>query len=263
MPDRSGWDRKPGFDLSGKTALVVGAETAAGAAIARAFAEAGATVAAVAATAAVDQLVELRAALNASGRRGHIDAWDVRDPAAVRAGFARLVQELGAPTVLVTAADAPFSALIEDTDDHRLREMLSIIVEGVYSSCRAFLQALPADAGGGRIICLTSMLGERGMDATSAYAAAHGAVHNLVRALAQETGARGVTVNAIAGGWMTDTPGRGPDVIGENRLLRFIPMRRFGTPDEMAPLAVLLASEAAGNISGQILHVDGGITTHL
>ena len=62
---------------------------------------------------------------------------------------------------------------------------------------------------------------------------------------------------------MTDTPGRGPDDIGRNRLMRFIPMRRFGEADEIAPLAVLLAGEASGYISGQILHVDGGITTHL
>jgi 3-oxoacyl-[acyl-carrier protein] reductase len=263
MPDRSGWDRKPGFDLIGKDALVVGAETATGTAIARALVEAGASVAAVAATGTAGQLDMLRGDVNAPGRRGHIDVWDMRDPDAVRAGFERLVQEFGAPTVLVTAADAPYSALIEDTDDRIFRQTMGIIVEGTYYACRAFLKALPADATSARIICLTTVFGERGVDATSAYATAHGAVHNLVRALAQETGARGVTVNAIATGWMTDTPGRGPDEIGQNRLMRFIPMRRFGAPDEVAPLAVLLASEAAGNISGQILHVDGGITTHL
>ena len=263
MPDRSGWDRQPGFDLTGKDALVVGAESAAGTAVARALGEAGASVAAVAATGTADQLDVLRGGLNAPGRRSHIDAWDVRDPNAVRAGFERLVQEFGAPTVLVTAADAPFSALIEDTDDQLFRQTMGIIVEGTYYTCRAFLKALPPDAASARIICLTTVFGERGVDATSAYAAAHGAVHNLVRALSQEAGARGVTVNAIASGWMTDTPGRGPDEIGQNRLMRFIPMRRFGAAEEVAPLAVLLASEAAGNISGQILRVDGGITTHL
>ena len=245
MPDRSGWNRQPGFDLSGKRALVVGAETAAGAAVTEAFQEAGASVIAV-----------------TTGDAGP-DAWDVRDPAAIRSGMERL-RDGGAPSILVTAFDASFAAPIIETTDEQYRRTIGTIVDGTYYICRAFLRALPVDAADARIICLTTVFGERGIDNISAYAAAHGAVHNLVRALAQELGDRnGATVNGIATGWMTDTSGRGPDDIAQNRLMRFVPMRRFGEPDEVAPLAVLLASPAAGYISGQILHVDGGITQHL
>jgi NAD(P)-dependent dehydrogenase (short-subunit alcohol dehydrogenase family) len=256
MPDRSGWERRPGFDLKGKTALVVGAETPAGAAVARALIEAGASVAAVAAGGDAAALGGLGAA--------HTAAWDVTDPAAVASGMERARAAIGAPGILVTACDAPLSAPIEQTDDAAYRRTMAVIVDGTYYACRAFLRGLPADLPHARIICLTTVFGERGVDDTSAYAAAHGAVQNLVRQLAQEVGARnGATVNGIATGWMKDTPGRGPDEIGQNRLMRFVPMRRFGEPDEAGPLAVLLAGESGGYISGQILHIDGGITTHL
>jgi NAD(P)-dependent dehydrogenase (short-subunit alcohol dehydrogenase family) len=264
MPDRSGWERRPGFDLAGKRALVVGAESDEGAAIARAFVEAGADVAVVAASGLDQDLTALHENPPAGGGWAHAAAWDVTDPAAVGRGMDALVAAGGAPTVLATALDAPLAAPIEATDDDAYRRTMAMIVDGLYYTCRAFLRALPDDAQNPRIICVTTVFGERGVDDLSAYGAAHGAVHNLVRILAQETGARnGGTVNGIATGWMTDTLGRGPDEIGQNRLMRFVPMRRFGAPDEIAPLAVLLASDAAGYISGQILHVDGGITTHL
>jgi 3-oxoacyl-[acyl-carrier protein] reductase len=264
MPDASGWNRRPGFELSGKRALVVGAETQAGAAVTRTFAEAGARVAAVAAGGGVAALDPLRAALATDGQAPWLEEWDVSDPAAITLGMERLVGAAGAPSILVTACDAPAAAPIEEMDDALYRRTMSMVADSAFHLCRAFLRALPAETAHARIICLTTVFGERGLDNISAYAAAHGAVHNLVRALAQEVGARnGATVNGIATGWMTDTPGRGPDEIGQNRLMRFVPMRRFGAPEEVAPLAVLLASEAAGYISGQIVHVDGGITTHL
>ena len=263
MPDRSGWDRRPGFDLSGKSALVVGAESEEGAAIARAFVEAGARVAVVAGSGRDDDANAL-GDNPPDGGWAHVAAWDVTDPASAGRGMDQLVAAAGAPTVLATAFEAPLAAPIEATDDDAYRRTMAVVVDGLYYACRAFLRALPADAADARIICVTTVFGERGIDNMSAYGAAHGAVHNLVRMLAQEVGARnGATVNGIATGWMTDTLGRGPDEIGQNRLMRFVPMRRFGRPDEIAPLAVLLASDASGYISGQILHVDGGITTHL
>ncbi|MBI2760957.1 MAG: SDR family oxidoreductase [Chloroflexi bacterium] len=264
MPDRSGWERRPGFELAGKTALVAGAETPAGAAVARALAEAGASVAVVAGAGEATALDGLLVELGAGGRAAYAGAWDMTSPAAVEAGFDELRQSFGAPSILVTACDLPFAAPIVETDDDAYRRTMAAVVDTVWYACRAFLRVLPEDTANARIICITNVFGERGVDNISVYAAAHGAVHNLVRALAQEIGARnGATINGIATGWMTNTPGRGPDELGQNRLMRFTPMRRFGKPDEVGPLAVLLAGEASGYISGQILHIDGGITTHL
>ena len=81
--------------------------------------------------------------------------------------------------------------------------------------------------------------------------------------MSQELGARGITSNCIATGWMDWTPGRGSDEVGANRLLRFIPMRRFGHSGEVAALAVLLASDASGYLNGQVFHIDGGVSQHL
>jgi 3-oxoacyl-[acyl-carrier protein] reductase len=88
-------------------------------------------------------------------------------------------------------------------------------------------------------------------------------VVGLAAALSQELGQRNVTVNCISTGWMDWTPGRGPDEIGQNLLMRFVPMRRFGHAGELGALAVLLASDAAGYLNGQVFHVDGGVMTHL
>src|SRR5262249_27718913 len=161
------------------------------------------------------------------GPGAHVAAWNVTDPASVRAGMMNLAARFGAPSVLVTAFDAPAAYPIEQTEDETYRQTMAVIADGAYYVCREFLRALPADTANARVICVTTVFGERGVDNLSAYAAAHGAVHNLVRALAQEVGARnGATVNGIATGWTTDTLGRGPDEIGQNRLMRFVPMRR-------------------------------------
>lgn len=264
MPDRTGWERRPGFSLVDRLVLIAGAETEAGAAVARACAGAGASLALVAATKDAAAIRPLSDEVAKSKHQAYVAAWDVTDPTAVDRGMQHLIDSDGAPAVLVTAFDATIMGPIEQIDDADYRRVMSVIVDGTWYACRAFMRALPRETQHPRIICLTNVFGERGVDNLSVYAAAHGAVHNLVRTLAQELGPRNNgTVNAIAAGWMTTTPGRGPDEIGQNRLMRFVPMRRFGTPDELAPLAVLLASEASGYISGQVLHVDGGITTHL
>jgi NAD(P)-dependent dehydrogenase (short-subunit alcohol dehydrogenase family) len=106
-------------------------------------------------------------------------------------------------------------------------------------------------------------MGERGLANSTAYCAAKAGVMNLTRALAQEWGPHGVTVNCIAPGWLEDSPGLGEPDPQANRLIRFIPMRRLGNADEVAPLALYLASEACGYVNGQTFFVDGGLLCHL
>jgi NAD(P)-dependent dehydrogenase (short-subunit alcohol dehydrogenase family) len=116
---------------------------------------------------------------------------------------------------------------------------------------------------GGRIINVTSVLGDRAIANAVAYCAAQAGVHNLTRALATEWGPHGITVNAIAQGWMEYSPAIGNPDPAANQTVRFVPMKRAGAADELAPLAVYLASDSCGYISGQILYVDGGLSTHL
>ena len=98
----------------------------------------------------------------------------------------------------------------------------------------------------------------RGVANASASASAQAGVLGLVRSLSQELGAQGVTVNAIIGGWLDDSPPGSTERV-DDPLQRTIPLGRFGRPDEIAPLAVYLASEASGFLTGQALYVDGGL----
>ncbi len=259
------WDRKPGFDLTGKLAMVVGTANPAGAGIARALAEAGANIAVASATLDGDEVMAAkRIAKDAEslGRKAMSQGWDVTLPTNVQVGYRQVVKEMGTPSILVFNADFPFAKPIEKTTDTEFSRVQSINQNGAFYSARTFTKELPAGQAG-RIIFVTSIIGDRGLTNASAYASAKAGVTGLMQALSQELGGRGITANCISTGWMDYTQGRGPDEIGQNRLLRFISQRQFGKGEDLGGLAVLLASDAAGFLNGQTFHVDGGVTTHL
>lgn len=260
------WERKPGFDLSGKKALVVGTGNPLGRAVALALAEAGAGVAVASATLDGDEVMEAKRIAKEIGKLGRetfSQGWDVTLPTNVQVGLKQLTKEFGHPTILVYNADAPLAKAIEKTSDSEFAQVQQVNMSGAFYSARSFLREFPAGQGAGRMIFLTSIFGERGIESMAAYTAAKAGVHGLSAALSQELGERGITSNCISTGWMDWTPGRGPEEMGANRLLRFIPMRRFGHADEVAALAVLLASDASGYMNGQVFHVDGGVSQHL
>ena len=262
MPE---WDRKPGFDLSGKRALVVGFANPAGRAIALALAEAGADVAAASATLSGDEVMEAKRVAKevaAQSRQSFSQGWDVTLPRNVQVGLKQAIRDFGAPTILVYNADQPLAKPIERVTDAEFARVHAVNQAGAFSTARSFVHEL-AEGASGRIIFVNTILGERGVENLAAYATAKAGVEGLALGLSQELAGRGVTVNCISTGWMEYTPGRGPDEVGSNLLLRFIPMRRFGRADEIGPLAVLLASDAAGYINGQVLHLDGGASIHL
>ena len=165
------------------------------------------------------------------------------------------------PSVLVYNADATLAKPIAKTGDAEFAHVQAVNLSGAFYAARAWVRELGAGPPG-RLIFVTSLLGERGVNHLSAYAASKAGVLGLAAALSQEL-APTVTVNCIATGWMDWTIGRGSDDPAENLLLRFIPMRRFGGAENLGALAVLLASDAAGFMSGQTFHVDGGVSAHL
>ena len=258
------WERRDGYDLRGKRALVVGFANPAGRALTEALAEAGADVAVASATMDGDEVMAAKRAsrhVAALGRATFSQGWDVTLPTNVRVGLRQLVKEFGAPSVLVYNADLPLAKPIAAIGDAEFANVQAVNLNGAFYAARAWVREL-GEGGTGRLIFVSSVFAERGVNNLSAYAAAKAGVLGLAASLSQEL-APAVTVNVIATGWMDWTPGRGGDDPAGNLLLRFIPMRRFGSAASLGALATLLASDASGFISGQVFRIDGGVTAHL
>ena len=252
------------FRLDGKKALVLGAGSPAGRAIAVALAGAGADVAVAASSVEGEEVMacrRTRRAVEALGRRSAEYAFDVTLGQNVQVSTRQVAKEMGGLNILVWAVSAPLSRPTEKITDAEWTRTLTVNLSGAFFACRAAAREM-LPAGTGRILLLTSNLGDRGLKGAAAVVTAHHGLVGLTRALAVEFADRGVRVNAIAAGWLEGTPGAGANT-SENLLVRYIPMRRLGTPDELGGLAVYLASDAADYITGQVLRVDGGVAQHL
>ena len=224
------------FDLSGRRAVVVGADTAAGAAITDAFLEADATV---------------------------VTATDVSDGSEASAAVERARDELGGLEIAVSATDLFMAKPIAETTNEELRRVATANFTIPFAVSRAAATALEA-SDSGRLILVSHILGERGIPNTSAYGAAHAATQSLVRTLALELGLQGTVVNGISLGWMEWMQDRlDPDDDEAMRATRFPVMKRTGSSDEVGPMAVWLAGTGVGYVSGQVFSVDGGLLQHL
>jgi NAD(P)-dependent dehydrogenase (short-subunit alcohol dehydrogenase family) len=262
------------YDLSGKRALVVGAATGAGRAIALSLAEAGADLALASVTTEGDEVMALRKTVRHVrdlGRTALEQAIDASSGQGTQVMVRQVAKELGGIDVLVNAPNAFLGKPATKTSDIDWAKVLGRTLNATFFTCRAVAKEMlreGAESGangalqGGRIINVASVLGERGLPNAAAYCAAQGGILNLTRALAQEWAPQ-ITVNAIALGWMDDSRALGDPNPETNQTVRFIPMKRPGRLDEVAPLAVYLASNASGYVSGQVLFVDGGLTVHL
>jgi NAD(P)-dependent dehydrogenase (short-subunit alcohol dehydrogenase family) len=252
------------FVLKGKTALVIGASTAIGRAIALALADAGADIAV---TTTLSSQREAEAAsrclseVQVRGRTGFVQKIDASNENDIRALVQHTVTELGRLDILVNAHDLPFAKPVTDVSLTEWQRVLAVNLTGPYLACRAAARPMLA-RGAGRIINVVSPLGERGMVNGSAYCAAQAGVLNLTRALALEWARHGVTVNAIGAGW-TEGMGIIADEALQQQLMRYIPHRRLAQPGDIAAAAVYLASDSTGFVTGQVLWVDGAVRSRL
>ncbi|HEX4996464.1 MAG TPA: glucose 1-dehydrogenase [Methylomirabilota bacterium] len=248
-----------GGRLAGKVALITGAGRGFGRAIAQAFAREGARVAAnylgsrAGAEAVVAEAERLGA--EAVALRG-----DVAREDDVKALVAATLARFGRLDVLVNNAGIMVRAPMLAVPAEECRRMFDVNVTGTMLCSRYALPAM-IERKGGRIINLSSQLAQRplGGGGFAAYAATKGAIEALTRALAAEVGAHGITVNAIAPGGIETDMSR--DVMTEEyrtRRLGELPLRRFGRVEDVAYCAVVLASDEAGYLTGQILHPSGG-----
>lgn len=252
------------FDLSGRRALVLGM-TETGRAIATALAEAGADVGVCAATNAPEAALNARNVsrqIARMGRKTTVHAIDSTLGTGAQVMVRQVAKELGGIEILVVATDLLISKPSGSFSESEWASTIGINLSSVFFAGRAAAKEM-AKAGWGRIINVSSGLGSRGLANAAAYCAAKGGVIQLTRAFAQEYAPSAITANCIAPMWLEDTPGVGEADPAANQLIRFIPMRRLGRADDIAPLALYLASEGAGYVSGQVFYVDGGVMSHL
>ena len=246
------------IDLEGHAAVVTGAASGIGRAVTVTLAEAGATVAA--ADINLEAATETAKLVADKGGRAEAFAVDVRSRTSVEA-LQRAAQEaLGLVDVVVNGAGWNAGQPFLDNDPEFVENAVALNLLGPIWVCRAFLAPL-VDAGRpGRVVNISSDAGRVGSLGETVYAAAKGGVIAFTKSLAREMARHGVNVNCVAPG-PTDTPllHAQPQKI-QDALLRAIPLRRFGQPEEIAHVIAFLASDQASYVTGQVLSVSGGLT---
>jgi len=243
------------FSLTGKTALVTGASKGIGASIAIAMAQAGADVVLVGRS--QDSLSATRTAIENLGRTTETLIADVESRDQIAAAF-KSIEQLNVEIVVNNAGSITRAPAIETSLEDWDR-IIDTNLNSVFQISQLCAKSMLAK-GRGRIINIASLLSFQGGINVPAYTASKHAVAGVTKALANEWGAKGVTVNAIAPGYIStdNTQALRNDVDRNASILARIPIGRWGTPEDLAAVAVFLASPAAAYINGEIITVDGG-----
>jgi 3-oxoacyl-[acyl-carrier protein] reductase len=243
--------------LEGEIALVTGASRGIGQAIARALGHAGAKVAGTATTdVGAERIGQM---LAEGGLEGLGLTLDVRDRTALEQVLEAVASGLGGmPTILVNNAGITRDNLLLRMKDDDWDTVIDTDLSAVYRLCKACLRPM-TKARRGRIINISSVIGASGNAGQSNYAAAKAGIIGFTKALAREVGPRGITVNCIAPGFIDTDMTRSMPEAHRDALLGGIPLGRLGAPDDVAAATIFLASPQAGYITGETLHVNGGM----
>ncbi len=245
------------FRLDGRIALVTGGSRGIGRSCSEALAAQGATVIVnyVKGEAAARSVA---AAICAAGGKSDVAGFDVADSKAVDAGTAELIGRHGKIDVLVANAGIAIDGLLLRLKDDDFEKLWATNVRGAVACARACSRTMMRGRWG-RVIFMSSVVGEMGNVGQTAYAATKAAVIGAARSIAREYASRNVTSNVIAPGYIdTDMTASMSDEQKE-QLVKFVPLGRTGTAREVAAACVYLASEEAGYVTGQVLRVNGGM----
>ncbi|MDX1598215.1 MAG: 3-oxoacyl-ACP reductase FabG [Marinobacter sp.] len=244
------------MSLEGKTALVTGATRGIGKAVARALAEQGAEVVGTATTA--DGAESISAALKEAGLKGYGIVMNVADPESIEAGLKAMTEKSGAPVILVNNAGITRDNLLMRLKDDDWTSVLETNLSSVYRTSKAVLRGM-AKARWGRIINISSVVAAMGNPGQGNYCAAKAGVEGFTRSLAKEMSNRGITANCVAPGFIDTDMTRKLDDKQREAMLEVIPAGRLGEPEEVAAVVAFLASEPAAYVTGETIHVNGGM----
>ena len=242
--------------LANQIAVITGAGRGIGRAIALKFAAEGADIACVSRTA--ENAEKVAAEIRLLGRQAWAYAVDVADSAAVAAAAEKILQQTGKVDILVNNAGVTRDGLIMRMSEEDWDTVLNTNLRGAFAFIKAFSRAFLKQRSG-RIINVASVIGLIGNAGQANYAASKAGLIGLTKAVAREFASRGVTVNALAPGFIeTDmTAGLSAELRAE--VLKRIPMNRLGQADDVADAALFLAGPGARYVTGQVLTVDGGM----
>ena len=242
--------------LADKVAVVTGAGRGIGRAVALAYARMGADVACVSRT--EENSAKAAAEVEALGRRAWAVSVDVSDTAAVDAAAGKILDDAGRVDILVNNAGVTRDNLLMRMSEEEWDTVINTNLKGAFNFTKTLTRPFIKQRSG-RIINIASVIGLIGNAGQSNYAASKAALIGFTKSVAKELAPRGITANAIAPGFIeTDMTAALDDKVRES-IIGNVPLRRFGSPDDIAHAAVFLAMEPSGYITGQVLTVDGGM----
>jgi 3-oxoacyl-[acyl-carrier protein] reductase len=245
------------FDLGGKVALVTGGSRGIGRATAQVLAEQGARVfiTFVGNEAAARETVD---SIQAAGGSAEAVRVDVADTVAAEAAVADVAKRAGRLDVLVANAGVSIDALLLRLKEDDFDRTLAVNLKGAVACSRAAIKVMMR-AKTGRIVLLSSVVGEMGNVGQTAYAASKAALLGVAKSLAREYASRGITVNAVAPGYVDTDMTSGLTGELREKMLTAVPLGRTGTARELAAAIAYLASDEAAYVTGQTLRVNGGM----
>jgi len=244
------------MSLANEVALVTGASRGIGKAIAAALGSKGATVVGTATSASGAQAIS--DSLAASGVEGAGKVLNVTDPDSIESLMKDIQAEYGAPTVLVNNAGITRDNLLMRMKDDEWNDVIETNLTSAFRMSKACLRGM-MKAKHGRIITITSVIGATGNPGQSNYAATKAGVIGFTKSLAREIGSRGITVNAVAPGFIDTDMTRALPQQQRDALLEQIALGKLGAVEDVANAVVFLASADAAYITGETIHVNGGM----
>lgn len=244
------------MSLDNEVALVTGASRGIGQAIALALGKNAARVVGTATTEKGAQAIT--AALHGSNIKGKGFVLDVTSQPSIEALMASIQSEFSAPSILVNSAGIALDNLLMRMKDEEWGAVIDTNLSAVYRLSKACLRSM-MKARKGRIVNISSVVGVAGNAGQTNYAAAKAGMLGFTKSLAREVGVRGITVNAIAPGFIDTDMTRELSDAQRAALVKGIPLQRLGQPEEIAAAVAFLASPEAAYITGETLHVNGGM----